>query len=167
MRIGRYPQGYLELLAAKANGSTPSEIADQVMPVLDVSPYYGLGAFQVRSASTAVVNATGFFGDVASSLVVPNGELWRVHNVTILSTALAAATAYRLRAAAYLTNLSNAYRLAPGLATYVATERPGFGWDAPYPALFGAGWAFGLWCEQLTLGTSQAFTIAVHYDKLS
>lgn len=167
MRIGRYPQGYLELLAAKANGATPPEISDQVIPVLDLTPYYAAGANQLAILSTLAISATGFWGGVTSALTVPQGEWWRVHNVTAFSTALAAATAYRLRCAASIPTLANAYRMAPTNAAYAVGERPGFGWDLPQPELFGPGWAFGVWAELVTLGTNQAFTIVVEYDRLT
>jgi len=167
MRVGRYPQGYLELLAAKANGTTPADVIDVVQPVLELTDFYAAGASQLAIGSTAAISATGFWGGVTNALTVPQGEWWRVHNVTAFSTALAAATAYRLRGAASLFNLANGYRIAPVNANYVAGERPGFGWDLPKPELFGPGWQFGLWAELVTLGTNQAFTVTVEYDRLT
>jgi hypothetical protein len=166
MRIGRYPQGYLELLDAKSNGVTPADASDFVQPVLDLTEYYANRARAIASASTSTVSATGFWGGVTSAAIVPEGELWRVHNVTVFSTALAAVTAYRIRGCVSLPLLSGQLIMADTVASYAATERPGFGWEFPYPALFGPGWSFGLWAELVTVGTAQAFSVAVHYDRL-
>lgn len=166
MRIGRYPQGYLELLSAKSNGTTPPNSADYVQPVIDMADFYAAGANALALVSTVAVSAAGFWGGTVATAIVPQGEWWRVHNVTIFSTALAAATAYRIRGAASQPLVANAYRIGESLGTYAVGERPGLGWDLNQE-IFGPGWSFGLWAELVTLGTNQAFSIAVEYDRLT
>jgi hypothetical protein len=165
MRIGRYPQGYLELLDAKSNGSTPPDAAEFVQPVVDVTAHYSLGIQRSALGATGSLSATGLFV-VGAALTVPNGEIWRVRQVNVETVNLAASTAYRLRPAISNTGLTNMSLLGPASSSAIATERIGVGWD-PDDLLLGPGWAFGCLVEAVTLGTANTATIRVLYDRMT
>lgn len=166
MRIGRYPSGYLELLDAKSNGTTPPDASEFVQPVIDVTAHYALGVQRVATANTGSVATTGFFA-AGGSLLIPSGEIWRVRQVHASGAALAAGTTYRIRAGVTNTGLLGSFLLGPDSTSAVATDRPAAVWEPTFELLLGPGWSFGLWCEQFTAGTAQIFTIWVLYDRLT
>lgn len=166
MRIGRYPSGYLELLDAKSNGTTPPDASEFVQPVIDVTAHYALGVQRVVSGNTGSVGTTGFFS-VGGSLQIPTGELWRVKQVHVTGTALAAATTYRLRPGVANTGVTGQFLLGPDSAAAIAAGRPAAAWEPQRELLLQPGWSFGLWCEEVTLGTAQVFTVTVLYDRLT
>jgi len=83
--IQRVPRGLLDVLALKATGDTPHELADSVSGGFDLSPFY----LQDR-----IVSITGFIAGVATGYnlvrTVPAGEMWWMTNVGGLLTSGAA-----------------------------------------------------------------------------
>jgi len=167
MRVSRYPSGYLELMGVKSQGTTPPDVADAVMPVVDMTEFYAKGASLSAFASTAVaVTTTGNYG-AASGFQVPTGELWRVHSVSITANAnLAVGTVYRCRPCVWDSS-RGAYLVGPDACSGIATERPAITWHWNTPIIWTPGWQFGLWCESVTLGTGQSWAIYLDYDRLT
>ncbi len=166
MRIGRYPSGYLELLDAKSNGTTPPDASEYVQPVIDISAHYALGVQRVATVNTGAVGTTGFFS-AGGALLIPSGELWNVRQVHVTGAALAAATVYRIRPGVANTGVIGQFLLGPDSAEAIATERPAASWEPEFELLLGPGWNFGLWCEAFTAGTSQPMTVTVLYERLT
>lgn len=81
--INRYPRGLLALLGSKVGGVTPPAFGDQVAPVLELSQFY-LADTTERSTVSGNLAATGLF---ASTIVVPDTELWYIQRYSVISGA--------------------------------------------------------------------------------
>jgi hypothetical protein len=103
--IQRVPAGLLSLLGLKAGGVNPSVLSDTVQPMLDLSALYGVGAAQFLTVGGNVV--VGLF---ASTLIVPDNEVWYVRNYTVYSNGALGAGVSAQWAPAYFLNVAGATR---------------------------------------------------------
>lgn len=73
-RIQRVPNGYLSLLGMVGSGETPKVTPDFLQPTIDIEPYFSADRVETLIDSTTGASVVA---DNAS-LVVPNGEIWRM-----------------------------------------------------------------------------------------
>lgn len=87
--------GFLGLLGVKNLGKLPNDLLDSVQPVVDVEAWYrrGIALLQGRFSQTDVLDYTGFlgptedqFGTTIGAIIVPQGFVWYVHEVTAFVT---------------------------------------------------------------------------------
>lgn len=79
-RISGFPSGLLGLLDSKNFGQQPDELVDSITPVINLVDLFlttkQVGAVQIVAAPANGINA---------GIVVPQGEVWRVHCGGVLS----------------------------------------------------------------------------------
>lgn len=80
--INRFAAGLLGLLDIKAMGKTPARLADQVVPMIDLDPYYRAENRIVVSYTEAAVIAWGEFQGGAS-VTVPQNSIWLLENIRL------------------------------------------------------------------------------------
>lgn len=161
--INRVPPGLLSLLGIKALGQNPSVLGDLLQAHLDVTSLY-LNAFaDVTAATTTAFSSPGIQGP--SGFTVPPGEMWVVTRAcAYTSSALAAATAARVRMAVYDT-VQQRLQLVGEAASGIAGERMSCALDGPI--VLTSGEAVQVYCEAFTAGTGFAMTVAAKIAKLT
>lgn len=82
------PLGLLGLFRLKVLGRNPDGFGEDVIPVVEVSDFYGAPLLEAVGVSTAVAAAGS-----ATTIPVPQGEVWRVHGVGARLDMTAAITA--------------------------------------------------------------------------
>jgi hypothetical protein len=163
MTIQRYPFGLPGLLDMKAGGDVPVELAQVAQGTLDLAEFYLAPRLRVAGGSTAALNTTGFFQ--GNNLTVPAQEIWVVRTITISAPQNPAATTYRARPAYVRAgfNLTALIQGGPASVEGNAGDRLLCGWSFDPYRLFMPGDAFGVWIEDVTLGTATAFDVSVDY----
>lgn len=79
--IARRPAGLLDLLLTQQQGKNPAELGDLVLPVIDLSMFYGQERLEVNEA-TRTASAVGN----SDEITVPQGESWGILNVSARAT---------------------------------------------------------------------------------
>lgn len=165
--VGRYPLGLLELLGSKANGTTPSLVADIIQPVVDTTEFFAQSVNRLVGTSIAPIGAIGF-APAGPLVLVPEGELWRVRHFSVYRTAaLAALTTYRFSPAVRNTADVTQIMVSPSVQSFTAGEQPSLGWDIPGHWLVPAGWHFGIFVQNVILGAAASFNVMLDYDRLT
>lgn len=82
------PPGLLSLLALKTKGMNPSQLADSVVPVVDLTHWYGMDALTLQQGTdnTSLASAARYMSVLtfaSTPLVVPNNEIWWVKAYTV------------------------------------------------------------------------------------
>jgi len=75
--VGKYPRGFLSLLGLQNFGENPRDVGGVISPVVDIGDQFLVESFEIRTGNNAA-GATGFNKFTNNSLIVPQGELWRV-----------------------------------------------------------------------------------------
>jgi hypothetical protein len=88
--LGKYPRGMTGVLGLRASGETPRSMADQLVSVVDATPFYLLDTREFLLGTQKVGVAVGV-NDIPS-LTVPPGQVWYVWEYAIACT-LGAGTA--------------------------------------------------------------------------
>lgn len=91
MKIAGFPFGLLSLLDSKNFGQNPDQLNDAVASIVDLTGLYLLQKAEVF-ASTAI-NPLVAGTNVAVGMVVPTGEVWRIHQASAFVSAGAGAAA--------------------------------------------------------------------------
>ena len=91
--INRFPQGLLGLLDLKTQGENPSQLSPLVQGTIELADSYLINQ-RSSNSQASTLTALGVTAGAFSNLVVPQGEIWVLYNLTAeLSTPpLAAAT---------------------------------------------------------------------------
>jgi hypothetical protein len=79
--INRFPQGLLGLLDLKTQGENPSQLGPVVTPVIELADLYALNS-RGSNSQNSTLTGLGVTAGAYSNLVVPQGELWVVYNLT-------------------------------------------------------------------------------------
>lgn len=79
--INRFPQGLLGLLDLKTQGVNPSLLGEIVTPVLELSNFYALNS-RASNSQSSTLTGLGVTAGAYANLVVPQGELWVLYNLT-------------------------------------------------------------------------------------
>lgn len=77
VQLSRFPSGLLGLVGAQNFGENPRQLADVVVPTVDIGDQYMVTLQEPLFGNTAV-GANGFNPYTSVPLVVPVGELWKV-----------------------------------------------------------------------------------------
>ena len=76
--VNRFPAGFLGLLDAKTVGQTPSSVADQVQPTIEMRGFYESNVpLDNQALSEVGVTALGYYAEIP----VADGEIWLVYGV--------------------------------------------------------------------------------------
>ena len=90
--ISKYAKGLPSLLEFKERGSGPRDFADQVVGTVDLGPLYLLQNREtLQSGVNAAPTAGTNFYPAPETLSVPVGEIWFVHEYSVIGTAGAGA----------------------------------------------------------------------------
>lgn len=76
--ISKYPAGLLGLLGLQTFGVTPKDLADQVVPIVDLTDLYLAGTQTVINGN---VNPLAAGPNAIASMLVPSGEVWHVWSI--------------------------------------------------------------------------------------
>jgi len=79
--VSRKAPAILSILQAQQAGITPSIMADVLQPVIDIGELYMLDLWEEDSGSIAI--SAGDTGPNMTTIAVPDGEIWRIHNHTV------------------------------------------------------------------------------------
>jgi hypothetical protein len=79
-QINRIPLGYLGMLGTKTGGKNPFVSAEQVNPVVEMTPFYHAQGLSIETGSLTFVNVLEFV-----DLTVPSDEAWFVYAVSVQS----------------------------------------------------------------------------------
>lgn len=71
--IARRPAGLLDLLLTQQQGKNPTNLGDDVVPVLDIVPFYNQERLDTDIQSVNMTAVNSF-----TSAIIPAGESWRV-----------------------------------------------------------------------------------------
>lgn len=82
--INRPPVGLTSILDSKANGRAPGALLDEVRATVELLDLYGLGQ---RQSLQEQINNPVLGPQAFTTSEVPEGELWRVLNLTVLIAA--------------------------------------------------------------------------------
>lgn len=72
--ISRRPTGLLDLLLTQQQGKNPDKLGDDVIPVIEMRPFYSQERFDIERQSMAIT-VNGDYG----AIEVPAGETWFVY----------------------------------------------------------------------------------------
>lgn len=75
-RLAGYPGGLLSLLQSQSFGEAPKDLSDVISPVVDIAGLYLLTA---QRPALAIVAAPANGQNQGAGLIVPAGEVWRIH----------------------------------------------------------------------------------------
>lgn len=162
LTIQRAPRGLLDLLSLKGSGRAPTELAENITGVIDLTQVYLQDRLITANFSTAAVGAVGDFTAVNSA--VPPGELWVAYHLALAGT-VPAGQAYRVRPAIFRRTGTVIGTYGPTAGVGAAAERINVGWDLEASLLW-PGDNVGLGCEQVTAGTL-AFSVYLYYARLT
>lgn len=161
LTIQRVPKGLLDYLSLKGSGNAPTELAEKVSGIVNLTEIYLQDRVQTGNFGTGAIAAVG---DVnATGGTVPFGEIWFAYHLAISGT-VAAANTYRLCPAIFRRTGLTISTYGPRQA-YLATERVSLGWDLP-PAILLPGDSVGIGVEQVTAG-STAFSVYLYYARIT
>lgn len=165
----KYPLGLLGLLDAKIQGKTPNELAQFTQPTLDLAQFLLEQGAEVRIDDTAAVAANALVLGAASTLRVPEDEIWYVHAFTARPTAdLLAGTTYEYTGAQKTTLAVGTFNAGQFARTSTATATAGFRTLAGNgrPFLMAPGDELGLWVTRTVLGTAATFSLFAKFSRL-
>jgi hypothetical protein len=81
-QVTQQPQGLIAALGLRDMGATPRELSPTIAPTVDMLPLYLIG----QRTSLISANAAVGVGNVNfTDLVVPIGELWYVHEYSVVA----------------------------------------------------------------------------------
>lgn len=160
--VQRFPRGLLELLSMRASGGTPAQIADTLVPVLDLFEMYAADLFRSQRTTTGVIAAVGFSGATAG--IVPPGELWLLRALSLLTSNMAAGENYTLAPAVSRNNFGTLeiYAQARHTASGV-NQRIGTGVDFEKPVFLYAGDSYGVYVSEVASGAHTITCDAAYY----
>lgn len=154
--INSQPVGLLSLLGIKSLGQNPWVLSNEVASTVDLLQLYIAERAQIYGGATIAVNAVGPYS--APQLAPDPGKILLLSQIQARrSSAIAAATSYRVRLVVYDTQTGFHAACSPTFASGTAGEAPCLGWAGPI--IVRPSQAVGLWCEQVTLGTAQTWDI--------
>ena len=87
--ISGFPRGLLDLLGSQNFGEAPRELGNVVFPVADITDLYLLSK---KSVDVVIANPLTNGTNTANSLLVPNGEVWRVDGFSVFASCAAGET---------------------------------------------------------------------------
>jgi len=156
--ISKLPLGLLDFLGIKTGGRYPDQLASFLQPTWDLERYQTIwderNTFDVASPITALNLNT-------STIVVPNTELWLVHQFNgFLQTDAAEAVAATL---AWVDSY-NFVNLASGVTILAASQQRHVSGANGTSFLVGPGSIFGWLCDQIT-GASIVAQVFVRYTR--
>lgn len=162
--INRVPPGLLSFLGIKALGQNPSQLSDELTPVLELGSLYLAPYSETRQFQTAVINAPGFFS--ASGALVPAGKIWVCGSISLnTSGVIAAATTYTGMGLCWNpTGTSIIYDVGAPLVTATAAGRLLTGVNEL--RVLPPGAQLGVHGQAVTVGTAQLFYVNVRLIEL-
>lgn len=91
--INRFPQGLLGLLDLKTQGENPSQLSPLVQGTIELGDSYLINQ-RASNSQNSTLTGLGVTAGAYSNLVVPQGEIWVLYNLTaeLGTPPLAAAT---------------------------------------------------------------------------
>lgn len=137
--LSAFPVGFLDLVGDSDQGRNVNELSEVIVPVADMTPHYL--ASRQAVVPRPVVNlggATGFH--IPGALVVPDKEVWAVHNFTLL---VACAPTEGVDAALMVLAPGTGIFLGPRVNTSASSSNPVLMTAQPFIAL--AGYSFGIY----------------------
>ena len=148
--INRYGRGLPYLIGNTAQGQTPHALAHLVRPVLELREFYELEEYRTIQGSGPNITAAGQLPGLTAA-TVPQGEVWHVKALKMVSTLGAGCTlAFNVGWANFRGGgiFVPAFNPTPGtwpVATYIAAEQGGvtdMWWQAgDYPMAFVTAYA--------------------------
>jgi len=151
LTIQRFPKGLLGLLGMQVGGDTPQALAPDTQGVVDMLDFYTADLRKTTQISQANITAAG---QLITTSVVPNGEIWLMRDFSFQSTAAApAATAAQLvighvqnfTGAGLLFPLAESEQIGPGDSSI-------FGKHFERPDVWLPGDGVFLFCNRMTAG---------------
>lgn len=106
LTIQRFPKGLPDFFGMKASGDTPPSLASQIIPSVDVGPFYRVDRLRQAIFST-FGNITNPIGLFSPSQAVPPGEVWDVIGISVGGVCNAAGQAIAVAPAVYLPTSGN------------------------------------------------------------
>jgi hypothetical protein len=88
-RYNRFLKGWLGLLDAKVGGFTPTSSEDNLRPTLDTYPFFFSQVRELVTGGTGTISGAAEGFNPVATLLVPDNEVWFVHNATVTGTILA------------------------------------------------------------------------------
>jgi hypothetical protein len=76
------PLGLLQFLQLKQSGENPNTLLGSIAPTLDVLPFFMANAMEFEQAATNIPPGGG--SNYALLPIVPNGEIWLVHQASVI-----------------------------------------------------------------------------------
>ena len=169
-RINQPPFGLQSLLGSQNFGDNPSELAQTVVPLIDLWPF--LSAEKIRYARGAsTLNARGD----SVSVTVPEGELWmpltisaRLSGNNDAGTVWAGALCWNEPPASTIAAPNFFFEFSEKFTSTVIGELQGFAYSPPTPRAVWAGTGIALNLQEYVSGGtgSDTFEIFVEYVEL-
>lgn len=86
-RLSGFPQGFLSLLGSQNFGEAPKELAEFVQPTIEMLELYLLGNQRLQAwvsndtSAPTITDVSGaiYYTNPNNNMVVPAGQMWRVH----------------------------------------------------------------------------------------
>lgn len=150
--ISRRPSGLLDLLLTQQQGKNPSTLLDDVLPVLEMRPFYAQDRLTVEREALAVTAS----GIQATQIDVPQGESWMVFGFGLR---IEYATAAQSCTADLLIDISSVtfagITFAPSATNVIdpgfASQEMNNGFLLPQPIAFPSGTEFKLDLQRINL----------------
>lgn len=149
--ISNFPRGFAGLVGLNDMGANPRILADQIVPVVDQTPWFLTGSREfVGATSVVTINGVGSYSFV--DLEVPTGQIWYVHYASIRSGAavIGAATQFRIQPAVLLSNNAPNVALPVTHQDYTTDD----GVQMPYPSdmILTSGMRLGFYIDRWLAG---------------
>lgn len=155
--ITNVPQGILSLLGLRDFGQVPRFCDLNISPGIDVTQFLLLNREEVRG----VVSFTGVTGLGAPETTVPPGELWYIHNLTVVSAVLAAGETLQIQPTYIWGNRS--FVVGDNVRATAGHRSSGGAWNSFW---LPAGGTAGVRSNEFTSGGAITVSIDVNFTRL-
>lgn len=145
--INRYPGGLLGFLDIKQMGENPRFVGGQVMPYIDMTPYY-LGGKRVQLSSTipSITNVGSFS---STTPVVQGQDAFILTNVMVTGATLAAGENIRGYVYCQSAPTSAFFYTSPMSQAFVTGDSFSEGWSLPTPIILPPGTILGFYATRI------------------
>jgi hypothetical protein len=164
--IQRFPRGLIDILGMRATGETPSRLAQETQPQLDLIDLYLLDRQRQFQNSSAVIAANG--NVLIPGMTVPSGELWFLYEATMQVPTIAVATLLQTMLAVYRsqTGTNLPLGLGPSIRT-PALEGNAWGIHFEKPLIMSPAQSIGLYTSVCTGAPGVAVQVTINYSVIA
>lgn len=157
--INRLPLGLLGFLGIKNSGLYPSTLSETLIPTWDLTDLYTAGNSEVAQVS---VNIAAIGSQAA--FTVPNGEAWRVLQLSARSPTLGAGQTLQL--GLQITDPAGTSTIEVADPTTAVTNGMRCAVALRNPLIAGPGFSLGIDVMQLVAGPVNGASVAIRFARL-